>query len=123
MSLKRFEDLKKEIQSLTTGTQSLFTDDEIRLYLRRPDRFVEDEWGYQLSPKQIQFLIDMADLKTLNAMISGGRNTAKSLTGSWLTIWSMVFLPYVFGNPYDIAILAGSGDQAQITYAHVKWHL
>ncbi len=47
------------------------------------------------------------------------RGTGKSRTISLATVWSMVFLPQVFGS-YMTRILAGSGDQAKRTFAYVR---
>lgn len=81
-----------------------------------PVTFAKQEWnGFDwLSPQEDRgrFMIDFIDSKE-DAIVMGAKETAKSLTFSILVIWFQLYTKQkVWG------IIAGSEDQAAITYRH-----
>jgi len=102
--------------------ETVYSASQIRDYLADPILFGKDEWGWIPSPDQAGLLKTWADLDVLDLQVMAARGTGKSVTISLATVWSMVFLPTVFGS-YSTRILAGSGDQAKRTYSYVRTFL
>lgn len=96
-----------------------FSDEEITRYLADPVAFAIDEWGINPSPDQLAFLTDLADLNIVDMLIMAARGTGKSKALAIAAVWSMVFLPKIFG-PYHVRVLAGSEDQARVTFDYIK---
>lgn len=83
-----------------------------------PLAFAHAEWDdlRWLSPFEDRgaFLLDFCR-NPRDSIIMGGKETGKSLTLSILAIWLMLYT-----NLKTIGIIAGSEDQAKVTYAHLR---
>jgi len=99
--------------------ETFFSSKQIRDYLADPVLFAREEWKWEPSPDQASFLNIWAELDVIDLQIMAARGTGKSQSIAAGTVWSMVFLPTVFGD-YMTRVLAGSGDQAKRTYNYIR---
>ena len=99
--------------------QLSFTNGEtIRLPERDPIKFAKNEWpGFDwLSPEEDRghFMQTLAK-EPKDSLVIGAKETAKSLTFSLMAIYFMLNTRYKTHG-----IIAGSEDQAKVTYAHLR---
>mgnify|MGYP001600940587 CR=1 FL=1 len=82
--------------------------------------FARSEWtGFEwLTPEDDRgrFLLDFIN-SVEDAIVMGGKETAKSLTFALLAIWWMLSKPAPIR---DVGIIAGSEPQAKVTYTHLR---